>query len=111
MKATELEHIEELEEDADTKVLKEWLYREIEEKEYLQKLLFIRIGLVQKEEQEEVDLKSLQPVQRHQVPFRVRRAQKEFEQRKAAAAMRTKPAEKKDLTEGESLFEKELGAS
>lgn len=92
-----------VEEDTDVDVLKEWLYKEIAEKEYYRNLLHTRVGLVKLDQEE--DHRVFEPIQRH-VPMRIRRAQKEAEQHKKATEMRTK--KKADLTEGEKLFEDSL---
>lgn len=106
--ATRLEHTKDLEEGGDS-VLKEWLYKEIEEKEYLQRLLFLKAGLTHDDvvRQETTDYKPI-----HRSPsMRYRRAHKEQEQRLKARQAKGEAVEvaaPQTLSEAEKIFQQEL---
>lgn len=90
--------------------LQAWLDREIQEKEYLREVLFNNARLIVPEVVTTRPVHSqdiFQSTNKH-IPFRVRRAKKEAEQRAKAKEDYTKPANPNELSEGERLFQQEL---
>lgn len=106
MITNQLEHTEELEEKECTncEILREWLEKEVSEKEYLRSVLFTNARLIPKEDIETNDV-SYQSVNKH-IPFRIKRAQKEMEQRRKAHDILVNKGV--ILSPGEQLFEEEL---
>lgn len=89
------------------RVLRDWIDREIQEKEYFREVLFTNARLVKPDEvaPTTIPVQEFQSTNRH-IPFRIRRAKKEAEQR---AKSRNEPVETSpNLSLGEQLFQAEL---
>ena len=113
---TVLEHIPDYEQEGEgntctnCETLKLWLDREIEEKENLQQIIFVNARLIHPSSDEVTDKKDYKPIHRS-VPLRVRRAQREHEQRQQAKQNKgqtVKPANENEKSPGEILFEEKL---
>lgn len=111
---TRLEHIpdseEKLEEDNCTncEILKLWLDQEIEAKNNLQNIIFVNARLIHSEDIEKASTQDFKPIHKN-VPLRVRRAKKEFEQRQVAKQKQGQAIEvDSQKSAGEILFEEKL---